>query len=299
MKKIYLFALAIFGAFTTEAQLFFDDFEDNNLDGYTLYNLDELTPDDPDLITLADSAWAIRNITSQGWTTGNSAFSVSWYVGDAGPANDWLVTPAIQIGENAVLSWNAMAITSSGNFRDTYQVFISNSTDLNEIGLLAPEFFTGDTGEFDAPVTRTLDLGALGYANETIHVCFRNNTPGFNPDLPVGPGNGGNELAIDNITVTGDPLSTQGIDFIEEFKIQPNPVSSGDNIQLVLNSLRAENISVEVIDISGKVLKLITNQNLPSGTSRITIERDGMAPGLYLIRLRSGDQSSVLKTILN
>jgi hypothetical protein len=188
MKQLYVFALAIFGFTTLEAQLFFDDFEDNNLEGYTLYNLDGLTPDDPDLDTMADSAWTVRFISSQGWETGYSAFSVSWYVGDEGPSDDWLITPAIEIGEGAILEWDAMAITSSGDFRDRYEVFISNSPELDDLGLLAPEFTMGDTGEVDFPIHRVLDLGALGFANETIYVAFRNNTQPFNPDDPIGPG---------------------------------------------------------------------------------------------------------------
>jgi hypothetical protein len=300
MNKVYLFALAIFGFTTMDAQVFFDDFSDNSLEGYTLYNLDGLTPDDPDLENMADSAWTIKNITSQGWEYGLSAFSVSWYVNDEGPSDDWLVTPAITIGEDAVLEWDAMAITSSGTFRDRYQVFISNSPELDDLGLLAPEFTMGDTGEVDYPIHRTLDLGALGYANETIYVAFRNNTQGYDPDGGSGPGNGGNELAIDNIEVNDNStMSTSENTVFGYARVQPNPVNRGNAINVLFALKNPENVSIEVMDITGKVQKLIAGRALPSGQSQISIDRSGLSQGIYFIRLRADENISVIKTVLN
>ncbi len=300
MKKLYAFAIAILAVSTMEAQLFFDDFEDNSLEGYTLYNLDELTPDDPDLSTMADSAWTIRFISSQGWEFGNSAFSVSWYENDEGPSDDWLITPAIQIGEGAILEWDAMAITSSGDFRDRYQVFISSSPELEDLGLLAPEFTMGDTGEVDAPVHRMLDLGALGYANETIYVAFRNNTQGYDPEQPIGPGNGGNELAIDNIEVNDEStLSVSDNSPVDFIKVQPNPVAKGIQINLTFSLKNSEMVQIEVMDITGKIQKIISPQQLSSGISMIQIDRSGLSQGLYMIRLRTEMNSAVIKAVLN
>ncbi len=58
MRKIYLVMLGAFtymGA-TAQTEVYFEDFEDNSLEGFTLYNLDGLTPDDEDLENMADSA---------------------------------------------------------------------------------------------------------------------------------------------------------------------------------------------------------------------------------------------------
>ena len=299
MNKVYLLALAIFGFGTMQAQVFFDDFEDNSLEGYTLYNLDGLTPNSDELPTMVDSAWTVRNITAQGWEFGLSAFSVSWYENDAGPSDDWLVTPAIEIGEGAILEWDAMAITSSGLFRDRYQVFISNSPELDELGLLAPEFTMGDTGEVDFPIHRTLDLAALGYANETIYVAFRNNTQPFVSGGGDGPGNGGNELAIDNIEVNDETLSINENTAFEYVKVQPNPVAQGASINLSLSLKTAETVSIEVMDITGKVQNVISNRDLPAGPALISIDRNGLSRGIYFLRLRAGENTSVIKTVLN
>lgn len=300
MNKLYLFAIAITFSLGTNAQVFFDDFEEGNtLDGYTLYNLDGLTPNAEELIALEDSAWTILSVSAQGWEFGRSAFSVSWYEDDQGPSDDWLITPPIEIGEGAILEWDAMAITSTGDFRDRYQVFISSSPDLEDLGLLAPEFTMGDTGEVDFPIHRTLDLAALGYANETIYVAFRNNTQPYNPGEPEGPGNGGNELAIDNIEVNDN--SSLGVDehsSVEFLKVQPNPIPSGSPITVSFSLKKASEIAVEVIDITGKVQYQISNRTLPAGASIVNLNAEKLSKGIYFIRVRDGQHSAVTKVIL-
>ncbi|MFN2429016.1 MAG: choice-of-anchor J domain-containing protein [Cryomorphaceae bacterium] len=298
MKNIYLWMLAMvvgIGA-NAQSQIFFDDFEDQSLEGYTLYNLDGLVPDDPDLESMEDSAWTVRFISSQGWTFGNSAFSVSWYEGDAGPSNDWLISPAIEIGSGAMLEWDAMAITSSGDFRDRYQVFIGSSAELADYEILAPVFDTGDTGEVDMPIHRMIDLAELGYENETIHIAFRNTTEGFDPDQPVGPGNGGNELAIDNIEVSAI-LSTEEPKVFRELRTFPNPARENAHIAFRLES--PADALMEVIDVTGKVLRVENLGRLANGDHLIEINRSGLANGLYIVRLRSGESTSTARVVLH
>lgn len=298
MKNIYLWMLAMvvgIGA-NAQSQIFFDDFEDGDLEGYTLYNLDGLVPDDPDLETMEDSAWTVRFISSQGWTFGNSAFSVSWYVNDAGPSNDWMISQAIAIGPGAMLEWDAMAITSSGDFRDRYQVFIGPSADLADYEILAPVFDTGDTGEVDMPVHRMIDLAELGYENETIHIAFRNTTEGFDPEQPIGPGNGGNELAIDNIEVS-TVLSTDEPEVFKQLQVFPNPAAQNINLAFHLES--SEDAVLELVDITGKVLRVERLGKLAIGEHLIELERNGIANGVYLVKLRSGNASSTTRVVLN
>jgi hypothetical protein len=298
MSKLYLSMVGLMACLIASAQteVFFDDFEDQDLEGYTLYNLDGLTPDDPDLVNMADSAWTVKFISSQGWENGNSAFSVSWYVNDEGPSDDWLITPAIEIGTDAMLSWDAMAITSSGDFRDRYQVFIGPSTDLEDFAELAPVFDTGEEGEIDEPTSRSLNLSELGFENETIYIAFRNNTPGFDPDQPVGPGNGGNELAIDNISVS-TVLSSDEIEIFEDITLLPNP--SANDMQLRFGLENPADVTLEMADITGKIIRLERLGTLSSGQHLIDIEREGVKAGLYLIRLRTDNGFKVIRAVFN
>ncbi len=302
MRKIYMLLAVALSATCANAQnqVFFDDFEDNSLEGYTLYNLDGLVPDDSDLENMADSAWTLKIITSQGWTFNKSAFSVSWYLNDEGPSDDWLVTPAIAIAGEAMLEWDALAITSSGNFRDRYQVFISPSSDIEVISIEGELIFdTGAIGEETTPQHRTVDLAALGFENQVIYICFRNNTQGYDSSLPDGNGNGGNELAIDNIEVSDNsPVSTTNVDVFKEMTLLPNP-SAGSEIQVNFSLEKSTETTLEVVDITGKILKLENLGLLASGSHTVMVNRGSLASGIYFIRLRSGENTAVLRAVFN
>lgn len=301
MRKIYTLAAAVIFACAANAQteVYFDDFESNSLEGYTLYNLDGLVPDAEDLASLEDSAWTVMAIGAQGWPHGLSAFSVSWYVGDEGPSDDWLVTPAIDIAGEAILSWDALAITSTGDFRDRYIVYISTSSDLEVIGNEAiPVFDTGAIGEETTPTPRMVDLAAEGFENQTIYICFRNNTQPFGSN-PGGPGNGGNELAIDNIRVTdnSEPVSVTDTEVFRDATVSPNPAASGTDVAVTFSLERPERVFVEVTDISGKVISVENRGVMSSGNHIIHLGRNDLATGIYMVRLRTEHASRVMKVV--
>lgn len=285
MKKMYFFALLLCSAQLNAQLYFFDDFESQSLDGYTLFNLDGLTPDDPDLSNMADSAWTVKFISSQGWEYGYSAFSVSWYLNDEGPSDDWLVTPAIEIGNDATLSWWAMAITSSGDFRDRYQVFIADEPTLDAFAATAPVFDTGAIGEETTPQERSLNLGDLGFSNETIYVAFRNWTQPYDPGSPSGNGNGGNELCIDNIRVEGEPTSVQeAIGNFAAAKLFPNPANGG-RVQIEFGLESPDRLSLLITDLSGKLVHQSALGQLPAGEHRLIEHLSGLTPGKYIVQL--------------
>lgn len=296
MKKVYFIAM-MFAAISLQAQTyFFDDFESNSLDGYTLFNLDQLVPDDPDLINMADSAWTIKTITSQGWTHGLSAFSVSWYVNDAGPSDDWLITPAITVGEAAVLSWNAMAITSSGSFRDQYQVFVATAATLEAFSEAAPIFDTGSVGELATPQSRSINLSELGYTNQTIYIAFRNWTQPFTSGSPGGNGNGGNELCIDNIRVEGVSSIANRTQNTGQVNVYPNP-AGGDFVNISIELLESDAINVRLIDINGKEVFTTNMGTLVTGTHLIQPGIDALPTGKYLIQI-TGTKTYLVKELI-
>ncbi|MBK7410827.1 MAG: choice-of-anchor J domain-containing protein [Saprospirales bacterium] len=230
--------------------LFNEDFENGWTEGFTMINVDGLTPDDPDLVGLADSAWSVRYITQAGWNS-NVGFSVSWYLNDEGPSNDWMILPAVNLGNNTVLSWVGMAITSSGNYRDRYQVAISTGgpviEDFEQNALL---FDTGEMGEEITPQSRMINLADAGYANQTVYLAFRNFTAPYNPDLPSGPGNGGNELMIDDIGV--EVLSSTSESLLQAIDLQVSPNPAQDHIRVSYVQTESGSATVTVRDLFGR-----------------------------------------------
>ena len=73
----------------------------------------------------------IDTVYQKGWhvlddfkTSGNRAIaSSSWYDNDTTPANDWLILPAVQVGNNTCFSW--FAYSQDRFYAESYEVLIS------------------------------------------------------------------------------------------------------------------------------------------------------------------------------
>lgn len=280
MNRIFtLLFFALLTKFSLAQIIYQEDFSSGLMPpAYTLVNLDGLPPDDPDLINMADSAWTVKFITAQGFTGGYGAFSVSWYQGDQGPSNDWMILPAIELGSDPYLSWTAMAITSSGLYRDQYQVFVSaGGGTVEDYIFLAPIFDTGSLGELDEPTDRSVSLSA--YANQTVYIAFRNATQPYDPNGGDGPGNGGNELVVDDITVSQGPLNVQEGEQELAIGIYPNP-AQGNELNIQLNN--SETAIIEVISTNGQI---VARENSIKGSNVHTLSIENFANGTYTVRV--------------
>ena len=86
-------------------------------------------------------------------------------------------------------------------------------------------------------------------------------------------------------------------DFSADLLIYPNPVSltANLNIDVSANSLA----NVNVIDISGKVVKQITNRQLAKGQNRIEIPVSELSNGIYFVKASINGNTQVAKFIKN
>jgi PKD repeat protein len=175
---------------------FKEDFENSTLipEGWVLVNVDGNTPDNPNYATMKDSAWIV---TYSGTFGGNVALGISFYNPEAA-ADDWMILPKVSIGEKTILTWDAMSFTTSGNYPDSYQVYVSTTTqDVKGCKANGIVYRVNDE-EAGTDVTNpglgiqshSVDLSKR-FANKDVYVGFRLMTP-----FP-----GGDRLGIDNILI--------------------------------------------------------------------------------------------------
>ncbi len=171
-------------AATAQTTIYSEDFEGGALPaGFTLYNVDGLTPD-PMVADITD-AWVVIGDATNGY----SAYSTSWYA-PPGQADDWIWTPAISLTSDNTLSWWATSLSQAAAFRDGYEVYVAAAPTSNPAS--AVKVFS-IAAEAYGWVNHTVNLGALGLSNQSYYIGFRNNS---NDKLA---------LAIDDILVT-EPL---------------------------------------------------------------------------------------------
>ena len=146
----------------------YESFESPDLPAnWILFDLDGNTPNP----TVGDftQAWNVRPGLSN--AIGNSLQSTSYYE-PAGQADDWVITEQISIGADTRLRWFA---SSEIGIPDGYEVYISTSTQ-DIAGCMANPLLFSTDAEGNPLVQRTVELGDLGYADQDIYICYRNNT---------------------------------------------------------------------------------------------------------------------------
>lgn len=147
--------------------LFSEDFEGTGgvfPPNWTLFNVDGLTP--AASVNYVTDAWVVREDFEASTPPNNAAFSTSWY-SPAGTADDWMMSPAITLTTNNILSWDAVA--PDVDFNDGYEVRISTTTPT--IAASTTILFS-ISGENSTVTNRTVDLS--GYAGQTVYISWRN-----------------------------------------------------------------------------------------------------------------------------
>ncbi len=235
MKKIFtLITLLCTGLlFTANAQVLFSEDFDNIGGptaggpgtysfpaGWVLINADGLTPNAA--VTYVNDAWERREDFAND-VADSAAFSTSWYA-PAGTSNDWMWTPPIALTSNCILSWNGVAYDAA--FPDGYQVRIWTAGGTPTSVLAASTVISTVAAENNTWTNRQVNLGNLGYQNQTVRIGFRNTS------------NDQFLLLIDDVTVTSplnNDVELMSLSLNSEYTIVPvsqvHPVSGSGTIR--------------------------------------------------------------------
>ncbi|MFB6342948.1 T9SS type A sorting domain-containing protein [Saccharicrinis sp. FJH62] len=69
----------------------------------------------------------------------------------------------------------------------------------------------------------------------------------------------------------------------------PNPFRESTTIPFQLEN--GNDVKIEVLDLSGKNIKTLTEAYYPAGDHKVIFKNDGLKSGIYFYRIRSGDRS--------
>lgn len=286
MKRLVQLALAfsLFWAPAMAQETVTYDFEDGLMpEGFTLINADMLIPANESDSAFIDSAWIVFE---SGLLNSWAALSLSWYVNDAGPADDWMILPKLTLGDGAVLSWKAQSTTSSGNFPDSYQVLLNTGeptyddfSDNGEVLLtVAPE-------EYQTAQSREIDLSA--YAGQSVHLAFRNITPS------------GDALLVDDISIS-NVIMTNTLEVDNAYfglTVLSNPVSQG-RAQVAYTLPEAAEVSLMVQDLMGRTLQMLPLGKQYPGRNIAEVSTAQLPAGAYLIRIRTKDKAGTARMVV-
>ncbi|MXV38020.1 T9SS type A sorting domain-containing protein [Flavobacteriaceae bacterium Ap0902] len=253
-KNIIIPALLVGFSVGINAQVFSSGFENNNgpISDWTTINADQNPIEDwMPVPEFNEEAW----IQFYDFYDNKIAFSTSFYM-NGEPANDWLISPPIEIPTDGspTLYWKAKSYDSTA--QDTYAVKISTTTAEMEsfTNLLVVE---GEQAyEFNS---RTLDLSA--YSGQSVYLAFVNET------------NGGYFLALDDVYIsTSEDCYAPSVEtfssVINANSYLSNP--NADNISFTVSWDAMDNVQLYNIGVTTFNVPVTSNGTIAENTKLFT-----------------------------
>lgn len=270
MKKL-LFSLAMVAGFATlnaQTIIWSDDFEDEDISDWTIYD------EDGD-----GSTWGDYFQVQDG--SGNpvspvSLISRSWQGAPLTPDN-WVVSPMVDLSSSSgliTLRWNVQAAAADWD-QENYSVYVATESDLTSLEASDVTF----TETYDDPdgagsqYARELDLSS--FAGQTVYIAFRHHDC-TDQDW----------LSIDDVSVEGTmSVSDLNANFSS---VYPNPVVDSFNVNLS-GKFNANNVSVTITDLTGKTVKSFVNQ------SEYNVSE--LPKGVYIVKISDGKNVETKKIV--
>jgi hypothetical protein len=103
-------------------------------------------------------------------------------------------------------------------------------------------------------------------------------------------------LWVDNLMFAGFTGITENADFLNNINIYPNP--SNENIVLDLNFKTALQTTIELTDITGKIV-LSKNAGELNGETKQTLNVSGIAKGSYFVRIITASGTETKKIVID
>lgn len=101
--------------------------------------------------------------------------------------------------------------------------------------------------------------------------------------------NGGNNLFIDDINIlTGTAISEANLN-VDNVNIFPNPANSEANVEFSIS--QKSNVVVSVVDVMGRVVLNVANQQMNAGTQNVAINTSSLASGVYMVKIDADGKS--------
>lgn len=267
-------------------------------------------------------AFADSNLYIQGTTDTNIVMGANSWFSSPGQADNWLITSNVQLGDHDTLFWKA-APRQTPRYVDGYEVRLSTTTnsDLAFTNLLftaaemtaisgtsadstfsgytfsTPGFVHGLDGtytEFDNDSARLIgilkpfSMPLDAYANQNVFIAFHHTS--FDDNL----------ISIDDIMIRG--TASNPIAGIKENKFDLNlnvfPNPAGDNAQLNFQLTAETEVTINVNDVTGKLVYSENKGSLAHGRHFATINTAALANGFYTIAVQTKNGTSTTKLIV-
>lgn len=266
----------------------------------------------PNSSNLTESFESIT-IPNTNWTVNSGADAYTWQMATVGATGsksvkinnrnasendiDELITPSLNFSTSApaYLTFKvAFALTNGGNNTDILRVFSSK-----DCGMTWNQRYSKSGATLATTTTSTntnYTPSAADWRMETITmptILISSNTM-FKFQFTAG---GGNNIYIDDINI-GSTVGVQELSNDNGLSLQVMPNPFNESATVTISSDKEETVTIELLDVVGKTVLSMPSNKLNIGDNTFTIHQNGLAPGLYLMNVSTGNSRMTKKVII-
>ncbi len=205
---------------------------------------------------------------------------------------DWTT---MQTDADGNLLWHAIYDATTYNDEEPYHLSVKPTGEVIVTGKGGPSFDPNNPSFIQMPIVEYSNTGAQIwvdtpniYGGWGLATLFASNTSLY-------------AISTSDMTVyhyNGSPLGVPAIfQNISSVKIFPNPLISTTTLEL--NMQQGETVQITVLDLLGKVLINLPNQDLQKGISRINLDLSSLHSGLYICVIQEKKNIHLTKLIKN
>jgi hypothetical protein len=246
-----IFAALSFNSLYAQIEIFSETFSQGIPSNWSIIDVDGNMPNQA--VAEYTSAW-ISLVNPE--NSLDSVASATSYFSSPAQANKWLITSAIDLGDNNnVLSWKSKSF--DGSYPENFTIYLSTTS--NDIASFT-DTLSINLQESNQWTEHEINLSELNYNNQTVYIAFVLKTyDGF-------------KLLLDDVNVSkGYPLSLN-----EKSKQDFSIINKNQEKITILTSLQVENI--ELLNSFGK--QIVTTKNKEIDISKLS-------SGLYFVYVKT------------
>ncbi|MFL5763656.1 MAG: T9SS type A sorting domain-containing protein [Bacteroidia bacterium] len=258
----------------------------------------------------------------------NTVICANSWTNTSTPEANWLMTRSVQLGVHDTLFWKS-APFQTPRYLDGYQVLISTTTNADNTSAFSTVAFNAAemTGLGTDSTYSTYTFAQTGtggptafvhgqdgmnidWASTTAPISHRGQLRQFSYPFPASMANAAvyvaflhnstddNLLSIDDVMIRGD-LPTNGINENKAdlgLNLFPNPAS--DEVQVNYNLSAETNVTIELYDVTGKLIDSDAKGAQPAGRHFAHINTSDIAKGFYTVKVTTAFGQSTSKLIV-
>lgn len=209
------------------------------------------------------------------------------YITNASISFDWACATNATSSEDI---FESLTIYFSTNYGDTWSPVTGNETTSSIIGMDLVNNGTGWASFYPSSGTTwsNQSFNILPFANGSSHIMFK---------FVYGSTQFSNNIAIDNINISGT-LGLESASSLEDhITVYPNPSTQSEGWSIKYDALKWSGAQIKLMDLSGRIVSEGVLPNNQNSEFQLTVGPSA-AKGVYILKIKNADNTTQKKLIL-